>query len=690
MVAHRVCYDSLRQRYVGLDTTGRTWELGGASWSARPVYAPFSVQQGLTLVFTGLTVAVVPDAPTQPMTTWGFDGVQWSQFAATNPPVSRTDANFAWDPVHGVLVMFGGEDPWLGTALDETWTFDGANWVHHTTTVAPPGRNYAAVAVDPVRQRLVMYGGYNSQLGPLDDTWEWDGASWQQQNPATVPPARNHAAMAYDPVRGRCVMYGGFGPTMPSPTELWEYDGVNWTQVAQTGAQPGWRMGHSLVFDDRLGEVVVVGGYEGSYPQSSAATSSWSWNGIRWLQQAALGDAPSARIGASLIAEPGMAGAILFSGADPQRMLTDTWRWDGAAWSELQVAGPPARAHAASCTTPSGAWVFGGGTGVNSFVYLGDTWRWDGTAWSQLAATGPSPRANSSMAFDVARSVAVLFGGYDTTVHGDTWTFDGVSWLQRSPATSPPPRFGHSMAYDPTTGFVVLFGGLDANLQPLTDTWVWDGTSWSQRSPVSSPTNTGYCSMQFDLLRQRPVLLTGPPQGGAASAWEFDGLTWTPIPLAVPRLYPYGTQTAVAPGGRGVLAYLSGSLHQLSSEPAEVETYGSSCGVGAPQLSARTWPTLGANFGLDCIDNDPNSPVAFAGAFTRANIPVGGCTLLVTPGLALTVQMSNSGGFAHQAMALPPWPGLLGLDLCFQAASLRASAPGGFVLSRGLALTIGD
>ncbi len=693
LVPNRVCYDSLRQRHVGLDYTGRTWELDGASWSVRPDRTAFPQASGLTPVFASSlrrSLVVAPDAQLASMVTWGFDGFEWSQLAAANAPGGRTDANFVWDPIHGCLVMFGGDSTGLPGPLDETWTFDGSVWVQHSPIVTPPARSFAAFAADPVRQRVVMFGGYSSLLGPLGDTWEWDGTNWQQQFTATTPAARNHAAMAYDPARVRCVMYGGFGPSLGSPTEIWEYDGVDWSQVVSAGAQPGWRMAHSMAFDDRLAEVVVIGGYEGTYPTTSAASTSWSWNGSRWQQQAVLGDVPSPRYGTNLATEFGFADCILFGGAGLQSMLADTWRWDGTGWTELPVPGPPARANAASCSAPSGVWMFGGAGGGSSIQYYGDTWQWNGSAWSQLAATGPSPRANTDMAYDAMRGVAVLFGGYAGIPRGDTWTFDGASWQQRTPANAPSPRFGHALAYDHSSGLIVLFGGLDANLQPLTDTWTWDGINWSQRSPAVSPTGTGYCAIQFDLLRQRLVLLTQQTFGGLVSAWTFDGVTWSPVPLSVPRSSPYRPQLAVAPGGRGVVGYLSSAMHQLSTQQAEVETYGGVCGVGAPQLSARTWPTLGASFGLDCIDNDPNSLVAFVGAFTRANIPLGSCHLLVTPGLVTIAQMSNAAGFAQHPMPLPPWPGLLGLELCWQAASLRSSSPDGFVVSRGLALTIGD
>jgi cysteine-rich repeat protein len=49
-------------------------------------------------------------------------------------------------------------------------------WVQHAS--ADPSRRYSgAMAYDPHRRRIVLFGG-RSQAGALDDTWEWDGRAW--------------------------------------------------------------------------------------------------------------------------------------------------------------------------------------------------------------------------------------------------------------------------------------------------------------------------------------------------------------------------------------------------------------------------------------------------------------------------------------------------------------------------------
>lgn len=691
---NRASYDSQRQRIVAVDNNRRTWEESASQWLVRPADAPVSGNLELHYAPSlGRMLGVYnQSASPWPLQLFSFDGDRWESIAATNTPTGRGDANFVWDPVRNQLVMFGGVDGWFGTLLDETWVFDGVDWALRTPAVRPPGRTLAAMAFDLARQRALMVGGYSPNTGILSDTWEWDGASWTQRVIAVEPSARYGAAMAYDVGRSRAVLYGGLGMLPGTDSELWEFDGSQWQSLNSTGVQPVGLVGHSMVYDERIGEVVVLAGFA-TNATIVASRQSWSWNGTRWLPQATQANSPGSRAGAALMAEPGGQSNLLFGGSSDSRDVTlgDTWRWDGQSWSHLAVAGPSPRGSASTCTTPQGCWMFGGASFQTMIQYLGDTWRWDGSAWTQLTvAASPSPRSKAGFAFESARNSAVLFGGYAGTVHGDTWTFDGTSWQLQNPGISPAPRFGHAMAYDPNAGVTVLFGGLDANLQPLQDTWVWNGSTWSQRFPQQVPFQTGYCAMQYDPLRGQLVMVSGMVNNGVAAAWLYDGLDWTLVPIDPLRLQANGQQMAVAPQGRGVVVTAEGRLHQFSIEQATATAYGAACGAMSPRLSARTWPTLGSSFGFDCSDNLGGSLVAFAVGFAPANLPVAGCSLLVAPGQLVDFRLANPGGFAELSLPLPTWPGLLGLSLYAQAANLRLAVPAGFALSRGLLVTVGD
>ena len=80
----------------------------------------------------------------------------------------------AYDPVGKNIVLFGGYD---GTSyLNDTWIFNGTDWVQLSPTNAPPVRSASAMSFDRVTGTLVLFGGYNGNQY-LGDTWLWDGAT---------------------------------------------------------------------------------------------------------------------------------------------------------------------------------------------------------------------------------------------------------------------------------------------------------------------------------------------------------------------------------------------------------------------------------------------------------------------------------------------------------------------------------
>ena len=66
----------------------------------------------------------------------------------------------------------------------------------------------------------VLFGGW-ADLGSDNDTWEWDGTNWIQQFPTDIPAVRYKHAMTYDSARNVVVLFGGF--TAPPRDQTWEY-----------------------------------------------------------------------------------------------------------------------------------------------------------------------------------------------------------------------------------------------------------------------------------------------------------------------------------------------------------------------------------------------------------------------------------------------------------------------------------
>lgn len=82
--------------------------------------------------------------------------------------------------------------------LDDTWEYDGARWHLAQAQGGPKGRCRASMLYDPIRQRLVMFGGA-ADGGLLPDMWQLDGTQWTEILPATYPTARAFGSLVLLP-----------------------------------------------------------------------------------------------------------------------------------------------------------------------------------------------------------------------------------------------------------------------------------------------------------------------------------------------------------------------------------------------------------------------------------------------------------------------------------------------------------
>ena len=95
--------------------------------------------------------------------------------------------------------------------------------------VRPAPRDSHAMAYDPVRKKVVLFGGTFGTGDHAFDTWEWDRTKWTKVS-ETGPSDRSNAAMAYDPIRKKIVLFGGsVGERRLGDT--WEWNGKAWKKV---------------------------------------------------------------------------------------------------------------------------------------------------------------------------------------------------------------------------------------------------------------------------------------------------------------------------------------------------------------------------------------------------------------------------------------------------------------------------
>ncbi len=136
--------------------------------------------------------------------TWEWYGSGWSLKTPSTTPGPVPYSSAVYDPVRARMLVLGGFDYLQESQTNAVWEWDGSNW---SSQPAMPGPiQGTAAAFDPISQRVIVHGG---TLGgsDLSSSYVRTGTAWSVI--ASTMPARHRHAMATDPVRGRIVLYGG-------------------------------------------------------------------------------------------------------------------------------------------------------------------------------------------------------------------------------------------------------------------------------------------------------------------------------------------------------------------------------------------------------------------------------------------------------------------------------------------------
>jgi len=384
---------------------------------------------------------------------------EWTDLAPSPGTIRRNGAATIWDPVRHRMIMFGGDD---GTQLRrDILTLDAAGtaWTPLAaigTPYLPSPRQGANAVYDPVRDRLILFGGWEKLY--LNDVWALSLSgtpTWTQLVPATeydpsAPLARYLTSMIYDPLRDRLVVFGGKAFGGPYSNEVWALPLSGppaWQQLAP-GAGPVPRYAHAATYDPVHDAMVVYGG----------------------------GDTGGAR--------------------------SDVW--------QLSLAGSP--------------------------------------EWTQLHPVIPGLALLSSAAdFDAASNRMVIFGGYSITNGNPTYTSttqalsldaDPPVWVAMQPGgTVPPPRAGASAVIDPSLRRLLVAGGQNGTGILLSSAYALDLSHGSLiLSVASNDPNLGHveqapggdCHEQGDV-----VTLTAVPSAGCRFVQWTGDLTGSANPQSI-------------------------------------------------------------------------------------------------------------------------------------------------------------
>jgi Bacterial Ig-like domain (group 1) len=304
----------------------------------------------------------------------------------------------------------------VGAVVTATGVTFFPTWKRVLSEVVPTGRTLHAMAYDPARDVMVVFGGYNGS-DKLNDTWTRDAAVGWSTGAAGVPqlPRSGHV-MVFDPVLKSVVMFGGDTAVAGLSNSTHTLNKAGWS-VLGTRKDPPARAFMAMAYDLKRETIVMSGGVTNSY-------------------------------------------------------FTDTWEFasNGKAWVEVTTASPPESAqHAMAFDSARNTTVLFGSADTSA------TWEYDGKKWTLApTANAPAARFGFAMAYDSVRKKTVLFGGRaraGISLLNDTWEYDGSDWTKQTTPVSPPPLRNHAMAFDSKRGVTVLFGGETDGQTYVNETW---------------------------------------------------------------------------------------------------------------------------------------------------------------------------------------------------------------------------
>lgn len=559
-------------------------------------------------------------------------------FAANPSP--RSYPRMAWDSDSGQLIAFGGASPVdSGTQRpydsNETWAWTGSRWVQRFPATSPSGRTGQYMVHDSTRGRIVLFGGrqatggLDNEFRLLTDTWVYDNGNWSEVVTPNAPTPRQHGAMAFDPVRNRVVLFGGTvfkadGITLENNFETWEFDGTTWvlgshnkpellrpmlawdrqrSQMILVGSDTAFKpkmyrldaqaaqwqevtpekmpdcvSDASMVYQDHNGTIMTVGGV--CSISTSFSDQVWEWNGTTWTEIKTT--IPLTRGTAFALGyDPLRATTVLYGGfvafESVPRSTTALYRQNNWSFPPLDTRPTPRSLFSFSHDPASQTVWLVGGLGEYNNNYLTDIWGYRGGQFFTKRLTGVPPTCDAPMAaYDSDRNKTVFACWLTTSLDIEVYEFDGNEFKNITTTKDKPEarRFA-TLAYDAQLKKTVLFGGYD--LQNFKDdTWTWDGANWTEVKK-DKPPNRALQAMWYDPLQKRTVIYGGIGRESIeekvqrfSDMWAFTGTGWTKLTVTSTPGERLGAQYTVDPVSGKVLLF--GGLKAELIDPSDEDS----------------------------------------------------------------------------------------------------------------------
>lgn len=187
--------------------------------------------------------------------------LEWTQVMGP-VPTGGIGCNAHWLPSLSRAIVFGGDG--AGGVNARTWSYDpvARAFTQLMPATSPPARRDGMTMVDPVTNRVLLFGGaVRLMQAYLDDVATFDGTTWTLVPPAGPRPSpRRYGASGYDAVHRQWLLFGGTNDA-DDFADLWTVDPATLAfSPLQLPGAPSRRGFAASGVDEATGVLYVFGG----------------------------------------------------------------------------------------------------------------------------------------------------------------------------------------------------------------------------------------------------------------------------------------------------------------------------------------------------------------------------------------------------------------------------------------------
>ena len=350
----------------------------------------------------------------------------------------RAMAEMITDTLNNRIILFGGYDwGFSDSCYNDVWAFDlvTETWEALEPSGTPPSpRMDVALVYDAANQRMLLFGG-RTLTSFHNDLWELDltqgTETWTQLNPSGTPPSGRAALTGIiDPVYNRLILFGGMYGIGLRTNETWSLDlsTMSWYHLSPSGILPNARSGYAATYDETNHRLVVFSG-----SATPVVADLWAldltYGSEQWQELYPAGGAPQSRGQAFYSYDREENAMVIGFGFDYQgytEILSDVWslNLDSLYWRCVIIPGlVHPRRHSSAAYNPltENIVIFGGDNGGSTAdTYILDT---DATSIQELKLVGTSSKICLQLVSNPSRlpyKMAVRIphtGQFNLTVH---------------------------------------------------------------------------------------------------------------------------------------------------------------------------------------------------------------------------------------------------------------------------------